>query len=110
MTADPHGIDVDTDVTGTLQAALTTAARHLDELGVDLESILAQLDSALGDDPGALRFRSGFADVASTLAGTVASAVRDVTAHAALIDAGTRDLVDTDDRAARGLDTRGRQR
>lgn len=110
MTADPQRVDVDTDATGTLHAALTTAARHLDDLGADLEVVLAQLDSALGDDPGALRFRTGFAGVVSSLTGAMASAVRDVTTHAASIDAGTRDLVDTDGRAAGGFDHRGRLR
>ncbi len=112
MTADPHtvDVDVDTDATGTLHAALTTVARHLDDLEADLEVLLAQIDSALGDDPGALRFRTGFADVASSLAGAMARAVRDVNTLAASIGAGTRDLVDTDDRAARGFDNRERLR
>ncbi|RPA58243.1 hypothetical protein EF294_15910 [Gordonia oryzae] len=110
MTGDRHTVDVDPDDTGTLHAVLTTAARHLDDLEADLDVLLAQLDSALGGDPGALRFRTGFDGVASSLAGAMARAVRDVTTLAALIDAGTRDLVDTDDRAARGFDTRGRLR
>ena len=107
MTSDPGRVEVDPAAATALAVGLGGIGRQLGEVRHELEQLLAQLDVALGDDPGAQRFGGGFAARAATMVTSVVALETHSRAHAARVGDGARRLEDTDVDLAGRFDERG---